>query len=128
MRNGADNLRTLVKFLEDKGRIKGDKRGYKVLNDKGEEISEKFSWKNIYTDFEKDKATFRTFMIVAKEELTKLLAKAPDVAGQIDPFNVNNILNNLGDEKIESGTTDTFVCRSMHICMELDDEYEYYSA
>lgn len=121
--NGADNLRTLVKFLEDKGRIKGDRRGYKVLNDKGEEISEKFSWKNIYDDFLNDKETYKTFMLTAKEELTKLLAKAPDVAGQIDPFNVNNILNNLnatnGCVIAENGVT--FVSR-LHINM---DEFDY---
>ena len=121
--NGADNLRTLVKFLEDKGRIKGDRRGYKVLNDKGEEISEKFSWKNIYDDFLNDKETYKTFMLTAKEELTKLLAKAPDVAGQIDPFNVNNILNNLnatnGCVIAENGIT--FVSR-LHINM---DEFDY---
>lgn len=94
-RNGADNIRTLVKFLEDKGRIKGDRRGYKVLSEKGEEISEKFSWKNIYEDFQKDKVTYKTFMLTAREELEKLLADAPDVAGQIDPFNVDKIICDL---------------------------------
>jgi hypothetical protein len=107
--NGADNLRTLVKFLEDKGRIKGDRRGYKLLSEKGEEISEKFSWKNIYEDFNKDKETFRKFMLVAKEELSKLLAKAPDVAGQIDPFNVNDILADLGDESTVSATSEVMI-------------------
>jgi hypothetical protein len=107
--NGADNLRTLVKFLEDKGRIKGDRRGYKLLSEKGEEISEKFSWKNIYEDFNKDKETFRKFMLVAKEELSKLLAKAPDVAGQIDPFNVNDILADLGDESTASATSEVMI-------------------
>ena len=96
--NGADNIRTLVKFLEDKGRIKGDRRGYKVLSEKGEEISDKFSWKNIYEDFEKDTKTYRTFLITARQELEKLLADAPDVAGTIKPFNINNILNDLGDD------------------------------
>ena len=93
--NGADNIRTLVKFLEDKGRIKGDRRGYKVLSEKGEEISDKFSWKNIYEDFEKDKKTYRIFMVTAKQELEKLLADAPDVAGTIKPFSINSILNDL---------------------------------
>jgi hypothetical protein len=62
-------------------------------------------------------------MLTAKEELTKLLAKAPDVAGQIDPFNVNNILNNLnatnGCVVAENGVT--FVSR-LHINM---DEFDY---
>ena len=126
--NGADNLRTLVKFLEDKGRIKGDRRGYKVLSESGEEISEKFSWKNIYDDFNKDKQTFRTFMLVAKEELSKLLAKAPDVAGQIDPFNVNDILAGLNNETssgyAESGNL--YVKSHMRMSVNVfDDDMEY---
>ena len=68
-------------------------------------------------------------MLVAKEELTKLLAKAPDVAGQIDPFNVNNILNNLDDGNIENGTTcSTFIGRSIRISMDFNDESEYFIA
>ncbi len=95
--NGADNIRTLVKFLEDKGRIKGDRRGYKVLSEKGEEISDKIPWKTIHEFFNNDKKTFKTFMLAAKEELEKLLADAPDVAGTIDPFSVDNILNELNE-------------------------------
>ena len=34
-------------------------------------------------------------MIAAKEELEKLIAKAPDVAGDIDPFNIDKILSGL---------------------------------
>lgn len=90
-RNGVDNVRTLVKFLEDKGRIKGDRRGYKVLSPTGEEISDKFSWKNIYTDLDKDLATKRAFMLAAKEELEKLLAPAPDVSGTINVFDLGKI-------------------------------------
>ena len=90
-RNGVDNVRTLVKFLEDRGRIKGDRRGYKVLSPTGEEISDKFSWKNIYADLDKDLATKRVFMLAAKEELEKLLAPAPDVAGTINVFDLGKI-------------------------------------
>lgn len=97
-RNGCDNIRTLVKFLEDRGRIKGDKRGYKVLSVKGEEISDKFSWKNIYEDLKKDPVTYKTFMITAKEELETLLADAPDVAGEIDVFNIDKICGTFTDE------------------------------
>ena len=120
-RNGVDNLRTLVKFLEDKGRIKGDRRGYKVLSESGEEISEKFSWKNIYSDFADDKKTYRIFMLAAKEELTKLLAKAPDVAGQIDPFNINNILNDLDTENGAMGDN-LYVCSRLRITTDIFDE------
>jgi len=94
-RNGADNVRTLVKFLEDRGRIKGDRRGYKVLSSTGEEITDKFSWKNIYEDFQKDPVAYKTFILTAKEELETLLADAPDVAGQIDPFNIDKILSGM---------------------------------
>ena len=34
-------------------------------------------------------------MLTAKEELEKLIAKAPDVAGEIDPFNIYKIINGL---------------------------------
>ena len=97
-RNGADNIRTLVKFLEDRGRIKGDRRGYKVLSPTGEEISDKFSWKNIYEDLQKDKATYKAFMLTAKEELEKLLADAPDVAGEINVFDLGKICNGFSDD------------------------------
>lgn len=97
-RNGADNIRTLVKFLEDRGRIKGDRRGYKVLSPTGEEISDKFSWKNIYEDLNKDKATKKAFMFAAKEELEKLLADAPDTSGEINVFDLNKICDDFGDD------------------------------
>lgn len=96
-RNGADNVRTLVKFLEDRGRIKGDRRGYKVLSKTGEEISDKFSWKNIYEDFKENPATYKTFMLTAKEELETLLADAPDVAGEISVFDIDKICNDFGN-------------------------------
>ena len=127
-KNGVDNLRTLVKFLEDKGRIKGDRRGYKVLSESGEEISEKFSWKNIYSDFDKDKTTFRTFMLVAKEELTKLLAKAPDVAGQIDPFNINNILSDLGNTSSDGTYGSIVIGRNIRLSMKAVEDEEMFIA
>lgn len=90
--NGVDNLRTLVKFLDDKGLIRGDRRGYKVLDANGNEISEKFSWKNINEDFAKDPTTYRTFLYTAQTELMKLVADAPDVAGTIKPFSLDQML------------------------------------
>lgn len=95
-RNGVDNIRTLVKFLEDRGRIKGDRRGYKIISEKGEDISDKFSWKNIYDDLKNNPVAYKTFMVTAKEELEKFLADAPDVAGEIDVFNLDKICNSLG--------------------------------
>lgn len=94
-KNGLDNLRTLTLFLNKRGRLKGNKAGYKVIDKSGVEISNRFSWRNIYTDFEKDKELTKAFMLAAKEELETLIAPAPDVAGKINPFDVNKILNEL---------------------------------
>jgi hypothetical protein len=96
-KNGVDNLRTLVRLLEDKGRLKGNKANYKVTNAEGEVISKSFSWKHIYEDFEKDKETFRAFMIAAKEELEKFISRADDTAGTINPFDINATIIDLGD-------------------------------
>ena len=94
-RNGADNLRTLILFLNQKGRLKGNKAGFKVIDNKGEELTERFTWKKVYDDFKENPVTYKTFMLTAKEELEKLIAKAPDVAGEIDPFNIDKIINGL---------------------------------
>jgi len=94
-RDGVDNIRTLVKFLDQKGRLKGNKAGYKVIDQNGEIISEKFTWKKIYDDFKNDPKTYKTFMLAAKEELEKLIAPADDVAGDINTFDVDKILNEL---------------------------------
>ena len=74
---GVDNIRTLIKFLDQKGRLKGNRAGYRVVDEHGEPISEKFTWKHVYEDFMKDKATYKTFIETAKFELEKLIAKAP---------------------------------------------------
>lgn len=94
-RNGADNLRTLILFLNQRGRLKGNKAGFKVIDKKGEELTERFTWKKVYDDFKENPVTYKTFMLTAKEELEKLIAKAPDVAGEIDPFNIDKILSGL---------------------------------
>ena len=94
-RNGADNLRTLILFLNQRGRLKGNKAGFKVIDNKGEELTERFTWKKVYDDFKENPVTYKTFMLTAKEELEKLIAKAPDGAGEIDPFNIDKILSGL---------------------------------
>lgn len=94
-KNGVDNIRTLILFLNQRGRLKGNKAGYKVISKDGEELTNRFTWKNVYEDFKNDLVAYKTFMITAKEELEKLIAKAPDVAGDIDPFNVDKILSGL---------------------------------
>lgn len=92
----VDNLRSLTLFLNEKGLLKGNKAGYKVIDpESGEVISERFTWRHIEEDFKKDPATYKTFMTVAKHELEKYIAKAPDVSGHIDPFNMDNILETL---------------------------------
>lgn len=95
-KNGVDNIRTLVLLLNSKGRLKGNKAGFKVLNEKGEEISEKFTWKKIYEDFAKNPETAKAFLTVAKEELEKYVSPALDVAGTIKPFDITQALAELG--------------------------------
>ena len=94
-KEGVDNLRTLVKFLDQRGRLKGNKAGYRVIDKHGEPVSEKFTWKKIYDDFKTDHESYRAFMLTAKEELETLIAKADDNSGRIDPFNVDKILGEL---------------------------------
>ena len=97
MKNGCDNIRTLVLFLNDRGCLKGNKAGYKVIDEKGEEISGKFTWKNIYTDFKNDPATYKTFLLTAKRELETLISPALDVAGKINPFSIDSLINDLNN-------------------------------
>ena len=94
-KNGVDNIRTLILLLNQRGRLKGNKAGYKVISKDGEELTNRFTWKNVYEDFKNDLVAYKTFMIAAKEELESLIAKAPDVAGDIEPFNIDKILSGL---------------------------------
>lgn len=95
-RAGAvDNVRSLTLFLNEKGRLKGNKAGFRLINADGEIIGERFTWKHIYEDFKKDPATYKNFMLIAKEELMKYVAKAPDVSGTIDPFDMDSIISSL---------------------------------
>lgn len=97
-REGVDNIRTLIEFLKQKGRLKGNKAGFRVTDASGEPISEKFTWKHCYQDFENDRVTYKKFIMVAKEELEKLISKAPtDVMGTIKSFNIDDIANDLND-------------------------------
>lgn len=100
-REGVDNLRTLVLFMNDRGRLKGNKAGYRVLDKNGEPMSEgRFSWRNIYEDFKQDLPTYKAFMVACKEELETLIAKAPeDISGTIEPFNIDKIVSALDDDK-----------------------------
>lgn len=101
-REGVDNIRTLIEYLKQKGRLKGNKAGYRVIDEHGEPISEKFTWKTCYEDFKNDVVTYKIFMQTAKAELEKLVAKAPtDVMGTIKPFSMNDIINDL-TETIET--------------------------
>ena len=101
-REGVDNIRTLIEYLKQKGRLKGNKAGYRVIDEHGEPISEKFTWKTCYEDFKNDVVTYKIFMQTAKAELEKLVAKAPtDVMGTIKPFSMDDIINDL-TETIET--------------------------
>ncbi len=95
-REGVDNIRTLIEYLKQKGRLKGNKAGWRVIDTKGEPISEKFTWKTCYDDFKNDPSTYKVFMITAKEELEKLISRAPvDVMGTIKPFDIDDIINEI---------------------------------
>ena len=94
-KEGVDNIRTLILFLNQRGRLKGNKAGYRVTDTKGEIVSEKFTWKHVYDDFKKDTDTYKSFMLAAKEELETLIAKAEDTAGTIKPFSIMDELNAL---------------------------------
>lgn len=98
-REGVDNIRTLIEYLRKKGRLKGNKAGYRVIDATGEPISEKFTWKNCYEDFKNDVKTYKVFMVTAKEELEKLISRAPvDVMGTIKPFDIDDIINDLSND------------------------------
>ena len=96
-RNGIDNVRSLIYFLRDRGRIKGNKAGYKVIDKNGEEISTKFTWKTVYDDFSKSPESYKAFMLTAKEELLKLVSDSKDVSGTIRPFNLDDIIDGFNE-------------------------------
>lgn len=101
-KEGVDNIRTLIEYLRQKGRLKGNKAGYRVIDKNGEPISEKFTWKTCYDDFKKDIASYKIFMETAKEELEKLISKAPiDVMGTIRPFDMDSMINELSTQVVE---------------------------
>lgn len=94
--NGVDNIRSLILFLNQKGHLKGNKAGFRVINKQGEPISEKFTWKTVYDDFKKNPEIFKVFMTTAKEELDALVAKAPDeTERKNDIFDIDAALNSL---------------------------------
>ena len=96
-KEGVDNLRTLIMFLNQRGKLKGNKAGYRVIDKHGEPISEKFTWKHVYEDFEKDPESLKQFMLTAKEELETLISKAEDTAGTIKPFSIEGTLASLNN-------------------------------
>lgn len=88
--NGVDNIRTLILFLKSKNRLKGNAANYKVIDEKGEEISGRFSWRNCHEDFKKDSDSYATFMRVAREELELYRSKSDEnAAGTINPLDLD---------------------------------------
>ena len=97
-KEGVDNIRSLILFLNQRGRLKGNKAGFRVIDKVGEPISEKFTWKTVYEDFSKSPVTYKTFMIAAREELETLISKAYDTnpnQDQINVFDVDSIIDNI---------------------------------
>lgn len=90
---GVDNIRTLIRLLVNKGRLKGNKAGYRVINSEGEVVGEKFTWKTVHEDFAKDHTTLALFYKAAKEELEKYISRAPEkISGSIKPFDIDAML------------------------------------
>lgn len=92
---GCDNIRSLIKLLDAKGRLRGNRLGYVVLDKQGQPITNKFSWKGCYEDFEKDRESFKTFMITAREELECYISKAVDNDDKIDPMDLDSMIDSL---------------------------------
>lgn len=95
-KDGVDNIRSLILFMNQRGRLKGNKAGFRVIDKNGEPISGKFTWKTVYEDFANDKATYKQFILSAKEELESLVSVAYD-NGNISPFSIDQVLNDLSD-------------------------------
>ena len=101
-REGVDNIRTLIEYLKQKGRLKGNKAGWRVIDANGEPISEKFTWKTCYEDFKHDINTYKVFMMTAREELEKLIAKAPiDDTKTSKRFDMDAIIGDLTDKVLD---------------------------
>lgn len=94
-KEGVDNIRTLIEYLKQKGRLKGNKAGWRVTDENGEPISEKFTWKTCYDDFKNNIATYKIFMQTAREELEKLIAKAPLNETSAKRFDMDDIIDDL---------------------------------
>ena len=91
---GVDNVRTLIRFMYNRGRLKGNKAGYTVIADNGELVGNKFTWKNVYKEFKEDKETERAFFKACFTELNKLVAKADEESqGSIQVFDIDNYLS-----------------------------------
>lgn len=91
---GVDNVRTLIRFMYNRGRLKGNKAGYTVIGDDGELVGNKFTWKNVYKDFKEDKETEKAFFKACHTELNKLIAKADEnTQGAIEVFDLDAYLS-----------------------------------
>lgn len=89
----VDNLRSLVLFLNGRGLLKGNKAGYRVIDKNGEPISERFTWRHIYEDFEKDPASYKIFIKTAKDELETFISPATNFQEEPTVFSFDSILN-----------------------------------
>lgn len=97
---GIDNIRTLIRLLYSKGRLKGNKAGYTVIDDNGELVGSKFTWKNVYKEFESDPVTKRAFLAAAKNELEKLISRSDETkSGSIEVFDIDEMLNAFNEEE-----------------------------
>jgi hypothetical protein len=102
-KNGVDNVRSLILFLKSKNRLKGNSANYKVLDKNGEEITNRFSWRNCYEDFKNDPDSYRVFMQTCREELEAYVSKSDEnAAGTINPLDLSQFCV-ISEANIEEG-------------------------
>lgn len=97
-RQDFDNMRSLLLFMDQKGRLQGNKAGWLILGEDGKPVTDKkIRWKTVYQDFAKDKQLFKTFIIETEKELRKLMSKSTD--DEIDVLDIDEIIKSSDDDK-----------------------------
>lgn len=88
---GVDNIRSSVLLLKDKGRLKGNKAAFTLLDVDGNPVGKSFRWKTILQDLKEDEETMKLFMQITHEEMKKLIAPAPsDTHGTINVIDLES--------------------------------------
>lgn len=97
-RQDFDNMRTLLLFMDQRGRLQGNKGGWLVLGEDGKPASDKkIKWKTVYDDFAKNKDLMKVFLVETEKELRKLVSKSTNE--QIEVFDMDELIKDSDDEK-----------------------------